>query len=79
MKYISERIMNLKEFEGLVESARAFSGFLTDAIKRKELERAQELNDLLDLKLHEIGMYQFNIEQREVIGNNHPLADSEFP
>ena len=77
MKYISERITNLREFEGLIESARNLSVVLGTAIKDKNWERAQELNDLFDLRLHEICLYQFEIEQREVnFRSSLPLGES---
>lgn len=67
----SERITNLDDYEKVIQEARTDMVYLRAAIKRKEDEAVKHLAEQLDLKLHQLEAFEFQIERRTVIGHDH--------
>lgn len=67
----SERITNLDDYEKVIQEARTDMVYLKAAIKRKEDEVVKHLAEQLDLKLHQLEAFEFQIERRTVIGHDH--------
>ena len=69
MKIESERITNLSELEQIIQSARVNALYLKKAIKADDKESSAHLVEQLDLKLHQMEAFDFNIERRTITVN----------
>lgn len=72
--YISERIVNISEIETLIKNIRFLSNNLIDAISNKDYLRAEYLSSDINLKLHMLDKFEFEIEQRKInvnLENSH--------
>lgn len=67
----SERITNLNDYEKVIQEARTDMVYLKAAIKRKEDEAVKHLAEQMDLKLHQLEAFEFQIERRTVIEHGH--------
>lgn len=67
MKQIeSERVVNIAELEQMIGYARADVTFLKKALEKDNKEGAMLLVERLDLKLHEMEVFDFVIERRVI-------------
>lgn len=67
MKQIeSERVVNIAELEQMIRYARADVAFLKKALAKDNKEGAMLLVERLDLKLHEMEVFDFVIERRVI-------------
>lgn len=67
MKQIeSERVVNIAELEQMIGYARADVAFLKKALEKDNKEGAMLLVERLDLKLHEMEVFNFVIERRVI-------------
>lgn len=66
----SERITNISELEQIIQSARTDAIYLKKAIKDDNKETSIHLIEQLDLKLHQMEAFDFNIERRTITVND---------
>lgn len=66
----SERIVNIEGHDSLVLKARTQFHWLESALERKDLETALNLTKQIDLTLHELELYEFQIERRTITVNS---------
>lgn len=69
-QFESERIVNLSEFEQIVRDARVDAIYLKKALKDGDKEISNYLVEQLDLKLHRMEAFEFQIERRTITVNN---------
>lgn len=69
-KIESERITNIAELEKIVQEARVDAACLKNAINREDKEVASHLIEQLDLKLHQMEAFNFNVERRTILAPN---------
>lgn len=67
----SERITNLNDYEKVIQEARTDMVYLKTALKRKDDEALSHLAEQLELKLHQLDAFEFQIERRTIIGHDH--------
>lgn len=67
----SERIVNIEGHDSLIEKARVQFQWMKAALERKDLETALNLTKQIDLTLHELELYEFQIERRTITVNSH--------
>lgn len=65
-KVESERITNLSELEKIIQSARTDIIYLKKAVNDDDKETSVHLAEQLDLKLHQMEVFNFNVERRTV-------------
>lgn len=70
MKYVSERVINLAQYENMVREARNLIYILNNALAHGDVEASSHIAKQVDLKLHELEAYEFEIEQRIVTVSN---------
>lgn len=70
MRLETERIVNLSEYERLIRKARVDVGWLKKALCEKDEKTAICMLDQIDLTLHKMEVFQFEIERRTIIENN---------
>lgn len=66
MKIESERITNIAELEKLIQDARVDVVWLKTAIMDGNVDAMTHLVEQLDLKLHQMKAFNFNVERRTV-------------
>ena len=69
-KVESERITNISELEKIIQSARANVIYLKKTIKDDNKEISAYLAEQLDLKLHQMEVFNFIVERRTIIAND---------
>ena len=62
----SERITNIAELEKIIQDARVDVACLKNAINREDNQVASHLAEQLDLKLHQMKVFNFSVERRTV-------------
>lgn len=67
----SERITNLDDYEKVIQEARTDMLYLKAALKRKDNEALSHLAEQLELKLHQLEAFEFQIERRTIIEHDH--------
>lgn len=70
MRLETERIVNLSEYESLIRKARVNTIWLKKALQEKDTETAICLLDQIDLILHKMEVFQFEIERRTITVNS---------
>lgn len=70
-KIETERIINLNEFEKIIQEARADIRYLRLAFANDSKETAAHIVEKLDLKLHQLEVFDFQIERRTIIEHDH--------
>lgn len=70
MKYVTERIINLAQYENTVRETRNLIYALNNALAHGDIEASSHIVKQADLKLHELEAYEFEIEQRIITVNN---------
>lgn len=66
----SERIVNLSDYEELIKDARDDIMWLKKHMEEKNYEVASHLIGQIDLALHKMEAYEFQIERRTLIANS---------
>lgn len=66
MKIESERIVNLKDYESLINEARSSIDWLKRHLAKKNFEESIHLAGQIDLALHRMEEYEFQIERRVI-------------
>ncbi len=69
-KVESERITNISELEKIIQSARANVIYLKKTIKDDNKEISAYLAEQLDLKLHQMEVFNFIVERRTIIAKD---------
>lgn len=67
MKIESERITNISELENNIRDARMYTTYLEKALDNGNIEAAINIVKQLDLKLHQMEAFEFNIERRIIV------------
>lgn len=67
----SERIVNLNEFEELIQKARTDILCLKSTLAYGDMKVSNKVVEQLDLKLHQLEVFEFQIERRTIIGHDH--------
>lgn len=70
-KIESERIVNISEYEALINKARMNMGVLKRHLENKEYEASIHIAEQIDLVLHQMEAYEFQIERRTITVNSH--------
>lgn len=67
----TERIVNLEAFKKKIQEARKDARTLAIAMAGKNLKTSQYCVEQLDLKLHELEAFEFNVERLRITENDH--------
>lgn len=67
----TERIVNLEAFKKKIQEARKDARTLAIAMAGKNLKASQYCVEQLDLKLHELEAFEFNVERLRITENDH--------
>lgn len=67
----SERIVNLNEFEGLIQKARTDILCLKSTLAYGDMKVSNKVVEQLDLKLHQLEAFEFHIERRTITEHGH--------
>lgn len=67
----TERIVNLEAFKKKIQEARKDARTLAIAMADKNLKASQYCVEQLDLKLHELEAFEFNVERLRITENDH--------
>ncbi len=67
MKIESERITNISELENNIRDARMYIVYLKKALADGNTEASISIAEQLDLKLHQMEAFEFNIERRVIV------------
>ena len=67
----TERIVNLEAFKKKILEARNDIGTLAIAMAGENLKASQYCVEQLDLKLHELEAFEFNVERLRITENDH--------
>lgn len=70
MEIESERITNISELENNIRDARMYIACLKKALAGGNTEASISIAEQLDLKLHQIEAFEFNIERRIIVMDN---------
>lgn len=66
-KIESERIINMGEYEALISKVRLYMGALKRHLENKDYEDSIYTAAQIDLVLHQMEAYEFQIERRTII------------
>ena len=67
MEIESERITNISELENNIRDARMYIAYLKKALADGNTEASISIAEQLDLKLHQMEAFEFNIERRVIV------------
>ncbi|MCI8747932.1 MAG: hypothetical protein HFH67_08720 [Lachnospiraceae bacterium] len=67
MEIESERITNISELENNIRDARMYINYLKKSLAGGNTEASISIAEQLDLKLHQMEAFEFNIERRVIV------------
>jgi len=77
LKIESERITNISELENNIHDARMHVVYLKKALESGNTKASINIVKQLDLKLHQMEAFEFNIERRIIVTNSHYVHQSK--